>query len=51
VFAPAEDKSNDWRASFYEELQHVFDHLPTDHTKNLCLENLMLYWGENIFTN
>jgi hypothetical protein len=37
-------------ASFYEELQQVFYHLPMDHTK-IMLVNLMLHWRQNIFKN
>ena len=35
VQAPSEDKSDDSKDSFYEELEQVFDHFPRYHTKNL----------------
>jgi hypothetical protein len=33
VRAPTEDKINDVKGSFYEELKHTFDKFPKDHVK------------------
>ena len=35
VYAPSEDKSDDSKDIFYEELEQVFDHFPRYHTKIL----------------
>jgi hypothetical protein len=35
VHAPAEDKTDDMKVRFYEELQHVFDKIPKHHMKIL----------------
>jgi hypothetical protein len=35
VHAPTEDKLDDVKDSFYEELEHVFDKFSTYHTKIL----------------
>ena len=35
MHAPIEDKSDDSKDSFYEELEQVFDHFPRYHTKIL----------------
>jgi hypothetical protein len=35
VHAPSEDKSNESKDSFYEELEQVFDHVPKYHMKML----------------
>ena len=35
VHAPNEEKSDDSRDSFYEELEHVFEHFPKYHMKIL----------------
>ena len=35
VHAPSEDKSDDSKDSFYEELEQVFDHFPRHHMKIL----------------
>jgi hypothetical protein len=35
VHAPTEDKTDDVKDSFYEELERVFDKLPKYHTKIL----------------
>jgi hypothetical protein len=35
VHVPTEDKTDDIRGSFYEELEHVFDKFPKCHMKNL----------------
>ena len=49
VHAPSEDKSDDSKDSFYEELEQVFDHFPRYHMKILLM--LMQKWGERIFSN
>ena len=33
LHAPSEDKSDDSKVSFYEELEQVFDHFPRYHMK------------------
>jgi len=35
VHTPSEEKSDKSKDSFYEELEQVFDHFPTYHTKIL----------------
>ena len=35
MHAPSEGKSDDAKDSFYEELEHVFDHFPNYHFKIL----------------
>ena len=35
VHAPSEEKSEELRDSFYEELEELFDHFPKYHTKIL----------------
>ena len=35
VHAPFEDKSGNSKDNFYEELEHVFEHIPTYHMKIL----------------
>jgi len=35
VHSPSEDKSDDSKHSFYEEMEQVFDHFPRYHMKNL----------------
>ena len=35
VYAPSEEKSDQLKGSFYEELEQVFDHLPKYHMKIL----------------
>ena len=35
VHAPSEDKCDDSKDSFYEEMEQVFDHFPRYHTKIL----------------
>ena len=35
MYAPSEDKSDDSKDIFYEELEQVFDHFPRYHTKIL----------------
>jgi len=50
VHAPSEEKSDDSKDSFYEELEQVFDHFPKYHTK-ILLGDLMQNWRERIFSN
>jgi hypothetical protein len=38
VHAPSEDKCDDSKDSFYEELEQVFDHFPRYHIKTLLGE-------------
>ena len=53
VHAPSEDKSDDSKDSFYEELQQVFYHFPRYHMKILLgdfnakvgRENMFKLWG------
>jgi hypothetical protein len=35
VYAPSEEKSDESKDSFYEELEQVFDHFPKHHMKSL----------------
>jgi hypothetical protein len=44
VHAPGEEKCDDSKDSFYEQLEQVFDDFPKHHIK-ILLENLMLNWG------
>ena len=46
---PSEEKSDDSKDSFYEELEQVFDHIPMCHMK-IYLDILMQRWGERIFS-
>ena len=49
MHAPSEDKSDDSKDSFYEELEQVFDHFPRNHMK-ILLEDFSAKVGrENIF--
>ena len=49
VHAPSEDKCDDSKDSFYEELEQVFDHFPMYHMK-ILLEDFNTKVGrENIF--
>ena len=50
VHAPSEEKSDESKYSFYEELEQVFDHLPKYLTKTL-LGDFNANWGERIFSN
>jgi len=45
VHAPTEEKSDDLKDSFYEELKQAFDHFSLYYMKTN--EN----WGERIFSN
>jgi hypothetical protein len=50
VHAPSEEKSDDSKDSFYEELGHVFDNFSTYHME-ILLKILMQKCGERIFSN
>jgi hypothetical protein len=50
VHAPSEDKSNDSKDSFYEELEMGFDHFPRYH-KKILLGDFNAKVGERIFSN
>ena len=50
VQAPSEEKSDEAKDSFYEELDQVFDHSPKYHMK-ILLGVLMQKWGERVFSN
>jgi exonuclease III len=49
VHAPSEEKSDESKDSFYEELEQVFDHLPKYHTKILLGDFNANVGRENIF--
>jgi hypothetical protein len=49
VHAPSEDKSDDSKDSFYEELEQVFDHFPWYHMKILLGDFNAKVGRENIF--
>jgi len=49
VHAPSEEKSNDSKDSFYEELEQVFDHFSKHHMKILLGEFNPKVGTENIF--
>jgi len=49
VHAPSEDKSDDSKESFYEELEQVFDHIPRYHMKILLGDFNAKVGRENIF--
>ena len=49
VHAPSEDKSDDSKDSFYEELEQVFDHFPKYHLKILLRNFSAKVRKENIF--
>ena len=49
VHAPSEDKCDDSKDSFYEELEQVFDHFPRYHMKILLGDLNAKVGGENIF--
>ena len=50
VHAPSEDKTDDSKDSFYEELEQVFDHFPRYHMK-ILIGDFNEKWGERIFSN
>ena len=49
VHAPSEEKSDESKDRFYEELEQVFDHLPKYHTKILLGDFNAKVGRENIF--
>ena len=49
VLAPSDDKSDDSKDSFYEELGQVFDHFPRYHMKILLGDFNAKVGRENIF--
>ena len=49
VHAPSEEKSDDSKGSFYEELEHVFDNFPKYHMKILSGGFNAKLGRENIF--
>jgi hypothetical protein len=48
VHAPSEEKSDDSKDSFYEELEQIFYHFPEYHMK-ILLRDFNAKWGERIF--
>ena len=50
VHAPSEEKSEESKDSFYEELEQVLDHFPKYHMKML-LGDFNAKWGERIFSS
>jgi hypothetical protein len=50
VHAPNNEKSDDLKDRFYEELEDGFDHSPKQHIK-FCQVISMQKWGERIFSN
>ena len=49
VHAPSEEKRDEAKVSFYEELDQVFDHFPKYHTKMLLADFNAKVGRENIF--
>ena len=49
VHAPSEEKSDDSKDSFYEELEQVFDHFPKYHMKILLVDFNAKLGREDIF--
>jgi len=50
VHAPSEEKSDDPKDSFYEELDKILDHFPKHHMK-ILLEDFNTKLGGGIFSN
>jgi hypothetical protein len=50
MLAPTEDKCDDTKDSFYEELERVFDKFLSS-TRKCCKEISMQRWGGKIFLN
>jgi len=48
--APPEDKGDDSKDNFYEELEQVFSHFPHDHTETV-LGDFNAKWGERTFSD
>ena len=51
MHAPSEDKSDDSKDSFYDELEQVFDHFPRYHMKILLGDFNAKVGRERIFSN
>ena len=49
MHAPSEEKSDDSKDSFYEELEQVFDHFPKYHMKIILGDFNAKVGRENIF--
>jgi hypothetical protein len=49
VHAPAEDKIDDMKDRFYEELEYVFDKFRKYHTKSLLIDSSAKVGMEDIF--
>ena len=49
MHAPSEEKSDESKGSFYEELEQVFDHFPQYHMKMLLGDFNAKVGRENIF--
>jgi len=49
VHAPSEEKSDESKNSFYEELEQAFDHFPKYHMKMLLGDFTAKVGRENIF--
>jgi hypothetical protein len=50
VHAPAEDKTDDTKDSFYDELEHVFNKYPKFHVKILLEDFSAILGREDIVT-
>ena len=47
MHTPSEEKGDDTKDSFYEELEQVFDHFPKYHVKLLLPDsNIKLEWDD-----
>ena len=51
VHAPSEEKSDEAKDSFYEELEQVFDHFPKYHMKILLGDFNAKVGRERVFSN
>jgi len=49
VHGPSEEKSNDPKDSFHEDLEQVFDHFTKYHMK-ILLSDFNAKWGDRIFS-
>jgi hypothetical protein len=49
VHAPSEEKSDELKDSFYEELEQIFDHFPKYHMKILLGDFKEKLWREDKF--
>jgi hypothetical protein len=50
LYAPSEEKSDDSKDIFYEDLEKVFYHFPKYYMK-ILIGDLMQKWRERIFSN